>query len=257
MPSSLPRLRGARRGTHELDPRLEIARLAVPRQRFDPELPHAGEHRLARSVGGDLGERLLLESERVELERAVRDHRLLARAPVHRLAPAHAIGEMLRQIAPLERCGQQDARIALAIVEVHRHDQLAPRQRLGRAERRAAPVGEREAAVTTGTGAADAVGVGKREQQPRSSDSGAHRAFIGLRGVLRLGLPLQVAGCTPRTLERRAVGHRRPALGAQNLEPCADIRVGRRRAAAQQIALREQRRELRGERQLPQRAGAQ
>ena len=160
---------------------------------------------------------------------------------------------MLGQIAPLERRGQKDPRIALAIVQVHRHDQLAPRQRLGGAELRAASVGEREAPVAARAGAADAVRVGKREQRTCITD----RALVSPAGALPPGLPLEVAGCAPRSLQSGAVGHGRPLLGAQDLEPGADVRVARRRDSAQQIALGEQRRELCGEWQLSQRAGAQ
>src|SRR2546430_17711967 len=68
-----------------------------------------------------------------------------------------AIREMLGQVAPLQGRGEQDACIALAIIQVHRHDELLPPQSLGPGERRAAAVGENKAARPARALAADAI----------------------------------------------------------------------------------------------------
>ena len=42
----------------------------------------------------------------------------------------HALGAVLQQLRPRQRRGEQDARLALAVIEVDRHDELLARQRL-------------------------------------------------------------------------------------------------------------------------------
>ena len=108
---------------------------------------------------------LLLEHDRIELERAPCQHGLLARAPLDRLAAVDAIGEVLEQRAALERRSEQNARVALAVIEVDRHDQLASCQRLRLRENRAAAVGEGVAPLAAGSAAADAVRIGECKQQ--------------------------------------------------------------------------------------------
>ena len=174
---------------------------------------------------------------------------------MHRLAAPDAIREVLRQVAPLQGRGEQDACVALAIIQVHRHDELLPRQPLGPREHRAAAVGENEAAHPARSLAADAVRVGERQQQARVTTRVGAAGAGGAAGVVRL--PFEIARDAPGPLQRRPVKPRRAVLCAHELEARADIRIARPRTCVQQIAFRQQCRELRGERQLSEHARTQ
>src|ERR1700758_2407977 len=72
---------------------------------------------------------------------------------------------MLEQRRALERCRKQYACVALAIVEVDRDDELAPRERLSLRKSSAATVGECVAALAARPAQADAIGVRERQQK--------------------------------------------------------------------------------------------
>src|SRR6185312_16875599 len=112
------------------------------------------------------------------------------------------------------------ARLALAVIEVDRHDELLARQRLALGECRAAAVGERVASLPARAAPADAVGVGEGEQH-----AGAQlRCRTRTLGAQR---PLQIARRAARALEDGAVGAAAAALPAQQLEARADVGIAR------------------------------
>src|SRR5205823_2809011 len=106
-------------------------------------------------------------------------------------------------------------------------------------ERRAAAVGENEAARPACAPAADAVRVGEREQQPRVTTRVGAACARGTRGARRVRLPLEIARHAPGPLQRRPVERWRADLCAQDLETRTDIRIACPRAGAQQIAFRQ------------------
>ncbi len=79
------------------------------------------------------------------------------------------------EVRPGERRGDQDARVALAIVEVDRDDEVLPAETLRVGEVGAAAVGKRVARIAARTALADSVGISEGEQH-----AGVH-ARAGLR----------------------------------------------------------------------------
>ena len=65
--------------------------------------------------------------------------------------------EVLQQIRLVERRGKPDLRLALAIVEIHGHDELLARDRLRGGEQRAAPIAELVTRLAAGPAARDPV----------------------------------------------------------------------------------------------------
>src|SRR5205823_5506043 len=102
--------------------------------------------------------------QRVESQHAAGDHCLLARIPLDDCGALEPLAEMLLEIAATERRGQQDARVALTIVEVDRDDELLTPEALRIGEVRAAPVRERVARVAARAPASDAIGIREREE---------------------------------------------------------------------------------------------
>jgi hypothetical protein len=81
---------------------------------------------------------------------------------------ADAVGKMPEQLLPLEWCGEEDARVTLAIIEVRGDDELLPCECLGPGERRAPAVGEGVTTLTPWAATTDAVRVREGQQQPRT-----------------------------------------------------------------------------------------
>src|SRR5204862_6579356 len=132
---------------HELAARDEVAALVVPGQRVGAERAYALEQRSRCGAGRNLGQRLVLEHELAETHRAARDDGFRARVPRDLLALDELRPEVLEQVRTLERRGEQDPRVALAVVDLDRDDEFLARDRLGTRERRAATVRELVAAV--------------------------------------------------------------------------------------------------------------
>ena len=119
----------------------------------------------------------------------------------------------------------------------------------------AAAVGERVATFAARPPAADAIGVGEREQEPRVGV--ARTGFAAARPARRLQLPLESARGPAHPLERGTLAEWTRRLAAQQLEPCADVGIACPGGRPEQVALGKQRRELRGDGQAGKRTGAQ
>ena len=158
---------------------------------------------------------------------------------------------MRLEVRARERRGEQDARLALGVIEVDRDDELGARERLRRRERRAAPAGERVAPLPAGAPAPDAVGIGEGEQQARSL---RHRRPAPGAAAPR---PPGAAGRARRGGRARARSDR-PRRRPHPASSSSRERMSASRAPApprQQVALGQERGQLRRERHEPERAG--
>src|SRR5204862_5411217 len=91
----------------------------------------------------NLGQRIVVDHELAEPQRATRDDGLRAYVPGDFVAP-HELGrELTEQVGACERSGEQDFGVAVAVVELERDDEFFARDRLGVSKRRAAAVRER------------------------------------------------------------------------------------------------------------------
>ena len=146
---------------------------------------------------------------------------------------------MLFDVPSVERRGEQDARVALAIVEVDGDDEFFATQALRFGEMRAAAIRQRVAGFAAGAPAADAIGIGKGEQQAR----------IGIvPRVLAASseLPRKViAPCAARAATRPGPCLGGDRLAVDQLDAAADVAIP---GAAQEIALRQQRGKLAAQR---------
>ena len=131
---------------------------------------------------------------------------------------------------------RQDARIALAVIQVHRDDEFLAREPLRAREMRAAAVRQRVTTLPRRAAPADAVGIRERQQQPgRRRESRA-----GLAAAAGAPAAARSRARAARALERAALGPRaapRPRSGSRRVRMSASARPRR----AQQVALRQQR----------------
>ena len=139
----------------------EVAAVVVPRQRVEPERPHALEHGGGARAGAAprcSGFSSTSSSSRRITRRATTasvraSHATSSRA--HELRRAKYSSRSLR----VERRRELDLRLALAVVEIDRDDELLARDRLRARERRAAAVRELVARLRAGPAPRDAVGI--------------------------------------------------------------------------------------------------
>ena len=159
---------------------------------------------------------------------------------------------MLEQVRALQRRGEQDPRVALAVVDLDRDDEFLARDRLGTRERRAATVRELVAAVVARPALRDSIGIREREQHAgldgQVAARGRGRAEIIEERALEPAHALERSArdaCAPAVALRGLVAR---GLAAQNLQAAPDVAVALAArpaaAAAQQVALGKQRREL-------------
>ena len=225
------------RAAHELDARDEVAALVVPGQRLDSERPQAFEQSAGRGVGRNVDERLVVDHELPEPKRAARDYGLRARVPDDFLALDELGREVLDQVFARERRREQDPRVALAVVDVDHDDEFLACDRLRIRERRAASVRELIATAVSRPALRDPVRIREREQN----------AGLDVRvGAVRIAAHADLV--SKRTLEAAHALERRVARAAvQEIQAAPDVAVALAAsgaAAAQHVALRQQRREL-------------
>ncbi len=234
-------------GTRQLQPSgqrgtgTERAGLVRPGQCVQAHLTQAVEHRRERGVGWDARQRLLGDDQRVEPFDLAGDHRLVARRPLDLDGTTQTPARDLFQRRAVERGGEQDARLAIAVIEVERDDELAAGEPVGVREHRAAAVGEQVARRGAVAASADAVGVGAGEQA-----CGADRCRVRTLVVRRL--PCEELRGAPQPRQRAAVEARlAPGIAAaaeHEIEPRRDIGgalpARPPAAAAQQVAFTEQ-----------------
>jgi hypothetical protein len=158
---------------------------------------------------------------------------------------------VLDQIGSGDGCRKQDARIAVAVIQIHGNDELLLRQTVGLSKERTASIGERVARLGSSAPAADAIGIGKGQEQP------GHVPYLPLHACIGAELPGKLARKAARALHRCLV-HRVGAAGAeQNVDAGADVGVASACCTAQQIALGQERRQQRGKGHAVKFTGAQ
>src|SRR6185369_1453995 len=106
-----------------------------------------------------------VDHELAEPNGSARKHGLRTSVPDDLLAVDELRREMLEQVLPGERRREQDPRIALAVVDVDRDDELLARDRFRIRERGAAAVRELIASAVAGPAFPDPVRIREREQQ--------------------------------------------------------------------------------------------
>ena len=233
---------------HQRDPRLQLAHLTLPGQHADAQIAHAREQCLEGSLGRHRRERVRLEQHLIEAQLASRHHGLLAPVPLNRLAPLERPGDHRLECLALERRGEQDARITLAVIQMHRDDERLAGEALRLGEVCAATVGERESPLTAGAQHTDAVRKGEREQHPGGP-------------CVRAGLPRpaelsdELSRLRPNRRQRGPVRLPERRLTAQDFQARAQIGVPA--ATAHQIAFGQQRRQICRERHGAELAGAE
>ena len=134
---------------HECDPRLQLARLACPGERLDAELANAFQHGGVRLLLRHLRQRTLLQHQTIQPQHTSREHRLLPWAPLDRVGALQPGRHERFDFPAAERRGEADAGVALAVIEVHSHDELLAREALGLGKMRAATIRQREAPFPT------------------------------------------------------------------------------------------------------------
>ena len=126
-------------------------------------MPYAFEHRGICQVSGYFVERTIGDQQGTETARTMRKHGAAARVPLHDFAVYHLRRVQCFEFVHTERCGQIDARFALAIVELNRH-QVLLRTETGRSgERGASAIGEQIPPATVRAPLGDAIW--KRQSQ--------------------------------------------------------------------------------------------
>ena len=121
------------------------------------------------------------------------------------------------EVAAAQRRREQDARVAVAIVELDRDDQLLPGECLRLREFGSAAVGEREAPGAARTAQRDAIRVGEGEQE-----TGVRRSVRGGRtgGELSLEIARQAAYAPQRLALGAKEARRRTAACNWTLVRC-------------------------------------
>ena len=236
---------GARQGAaaREFDTRAERASLVGPGQRVESELSQTLQHRRARSLGWHARQRLLADDEAVDPFDLARHHSLVLGRPYDLdRAPQASVGRRFQRPAIQRRC-EQDARLAITIVEVECDDELAAAEPVDMRKSGAAAVRQQEARCVAGATAPDTIGIGAGQQT-----CGADRRAWFYRRVIRATTldqtPLEELGVTAHACHCARVdvtGSATATAPAEHkIETRQHIGIARiARSASQQIALAE------------------
>ncbi len=237
-------LRGA--ATNEFNASLQVAGVSGPGQRPDAQFTHSPKHGRSGCLRRDLGQGPFFQHELVEFQDTTRNDRLLARAPLDRLDSLQALGHELIEIGPTDRRREQNARIAIAIIEIHRDDQLVFRQRLSLGKMGPAPACKSVLPGRPCATAAYSIRVRERQQDTR---------IVDLAAKIRCQLPASGAADLAHEIARRTSGTLQAVPGnsagsrftPHEIYPRHDVDISRRHRAAKYVALRQQRRQIGGE----------
>ena len=221
-------------------------RFRAPGERGKAEFADAVEHRRGDALGRGRRQRLVLQHQGEEPLLAARQHRLLAAVPGDGIDGLDRRGEILLDVGARQRGGEEDAGDAPLAIELGHGKELLGGERIGRRQLGATPVGEPELAGRPRSALGDAVGIGERQHPARGIGRGRRRVA---QAKLALELPRGLA----HALGGAAVeGEVRPELArgcaiAQQLQPQPEIGIAPARRRLDDVALRQQRRDLGGE----------
>jgi hypothetical protein len=155
----------------------------------------------------------------------------------------HHIRQVLLDFVPGEWRGQQDAGVALAIIEINSNNKLLLPEILHVGKMSAATIRKRVARpVRAYTSARNAIRVSKSKQQPSLMCTVCGRASHRVAALARNhhNLLHQLPGTPPRSLQPHPIHTLRESLTSHNIQPTANISIPLAARGPEQIPLRQQ-----------------